>query len=84
MLTQITEDELYKIKNLGTRIANEIITKLKIYLKPKEEDASSSDIDLNMNINKLNFSIRITNVFKTENISTLRDILELMKMISII
>ena len=74
LLTQITEDELYKIKNLGT---NEIITKLKTYLKPEEEVASSSDIDLNMNINKLNFSIRITNVFKTENISTLRDILEL-------
>ena len=54
LLTQITEDELYKIKNLGTRSANGI-TKLKIYLKPKEEDASNSDIDLNMNINKLNF-----------------------------
>ena len=77
LLSQITEDELYKIKNLGTRSANEIITKLKTYLKPKEEVVSSSDIDLNMNINKLNFSIRIANVFKTENISTLRDILEL-------
>lgn len=77
LLTQITEDELYKIKNLGTRSANEIIIKLKTYLKPEEEVASSSGIDLNMNINKLNFSIRITNVFKTENISTLRDILEL-------